>query len=335
MIRLASLGLLVVFLLPMVADAASLYLSPNTSTLYRGDSQRYTVRLDVAADECVNAVDAVISYTENIEPVDTSTGGSIFSMWVEEPTINRDERTITFAGGIPNGYCGRIDGDPRLTNALVDIIFQSPGFTIGSGGNGTSSDEAIINFRDETTAYLNDGFGTQIPIATYGATINLERSAGVSVQNDWLDYINNDTEAPNPFSITLEQSPNAFSNDYFITFNTSDKQSGVSYYEVMEEPLQENSLFRWGGVDAPWEKTRSPYVLQDQSLNSKIFVRAVDKAGNEYMAVLVPDESLRSVSINQTLIYTLLAALLVLSVVGIAVFFLWRRRRHAVILDNK
>lgn len=327
--RLALLGLLVVFLLPTVADAASLYLSPNSSTLYRGDSQRYTVRLDVDANECINAVDAVITYSDNIEPVDTSTGSSILSMWVEEPTINRANRTITFAGGIPNGYCGRIDGDPRLTNALIDIIFQSPGFMVGGGGGtSTSSDQAIVDFTDETTAYLNDGFGTPIAIATYGATVTLERSAGAAVQNDWIDYVNNDTNPPNPFSITLERSENAFSNDYFITFNTSDKQSGVSYYEVMEELLQDTNFFGWGREDAPWRETRSPYVLKDQSLNSTIFVRAVDKAGNEYMAVLVPDEALRSTSFNSIFAYILLIVSALVVSIGVGLGYWYRRRQN-------
>lgn len=327
MFRLVCGGMFLFLLQVTLVEAASLYISPNSTTLYRGDNERFTVRLDVSEDQCVNAVDAVVQYSDNIEPVDVSTGGSIFSIWIEEPTIDRENRTVSFAGGIPNGYCGRIDGDPRLTNGLVDIIFQSPGFMIGGGGNGTSSDEATLSFADSTAAYLNDGFGTQIPIETYGTSIELIHSAGSSVQNDWVDYVNEDVDAPNAFSINLETTSNAFSGDYFITFNTSDKQSGVSYYEVMEEPLDEANFFRWGSEGAPWIETRSPYVLKDQSLNSTIYVRAVDKAGNEYMAVLVPDEELRTISTQAILGYVVMAfgAVTVVVVLGATAYVVRRR----------
>lgn len=315
-------------LLPFVTQAASLYIAPNTSTLYKGDTGQYTVRLDVDTEQCINAVDATIQYSENIEVIDLSTGGSIFSMWVEEPIINRDERTITFAGGIPNGYCGRIAGDPRLTNQIVDIIVQSPSFSVGSGSRDASStDEATLSFLDSTTAYLNDGRGTQVAIDTFDTNIDLIPRAGNSVNNDWVDFVNSDTIPPTPFSIALERTENAFSNDFFITFATTDKQSGINYYEVMEEPLSQSGFFNWGSVDAPWIEATSPYVLEDQSLNSTIFVRAVDKAGNEYMAVLVPDESLRTLSTQALFMYLIAAAVgVVVIAVGVVLYVLYRRR---------
>ena len=88
-----------------VVDAASLYIDPAFPTLNMGDSVTLAVRLDTdeEADECVNAVDGVLTYSENLSPVDVSIGDSIFSMWVEQPKIDKEKRTITFAGGIPNG----------------------------------------------------------------------------------------------------------------------------------------------------------------------------------------------------------------------------------------
>ena len=133
------------------AEAASLYMDPSTATLNRGDAVTISVRLDTdeAAGECVNAIDGIITYDPSITPVDISVGKSIFPIWVEAPVINKEKHTITFAGGIPNGYCGRIAGDPRLTNSLVKLIFRSPGFSIG-GGSGSST--ATVAFTPETTA---------------------------------------------------------------------------------------------------------------------------------------------------------------------------------------
>jgi hypothetical protein len=295
-----SLGL---FLLvaPHFASAAALYIDPSKSTLNRGDAITMSVRLDVdeISEECINAVDAVITYSANIEPVDATVGDSIFSLWVEKPTINREQRTITFAGGTPNGYCGRLAGDPRLTNTLAKLVFRSPGFTVG----GSDELTATVAFTDASTVYLNDGFGTPVRPDIYGATIDLNQKAGSTMLNEWKDEVSADNIKPEEFSILLQKDDQAFSQKYYIIFNTTDKQTGIDHYEVMEESLAQFGTFQWGRADAPWVEQRSPYILRDQSLNSIIRVKAIDKAGNEYLANLIPDVSMRTISRNQLYIF--------------------------------
>lgn len=316
------------FCVALPAYGATLYMDPGTAELKRGDTMTVSVRLDTDEDECVNVVDSVITYSENIQPVDISRGNSIFSIWVEEPVINKENRTITFAGGIPNGYCGRIPGDPRLTNNVVDLQFQSPGLQIGSSQSGNL---ASIDFLPETQVLLNDGFGTLAPTSFFGAKIELTKEAGGSQLNPWRDTITNDTIPPEKFSISLEQTTNAFSNSYFIVFNTTDKQSGIDHYEVIEEPLDSKNLFGWGAETAPWIEAKSPYVLDDQSLNSTIRVRALDKAGNEYIASFVPDETKRTVSTDNMFIIGGLIGLLALLIgIGVVLTVLYRRRKKHV-----
>jgi len=323
-----GLLLCAVFLLqtPASALAASLYIDPPISTLYRGDAVNFAVRLDVdeSAGECVNAVDAVVSFPENIEPVDVSIGNSILSMWVEKPTINLSDRTVTFAGGIPNGYCGRVAGDPLLTNVLAELVFRSPvnGALSGTG----ETDTAQLTFERSSSAYLNDGFGTQAQLTTYPARITLESGAGEVLVNSWQDKVNEDTIAPEKFSIFLEKQNT--SGKYFVVFNTTDKQTGVDTYQVMEEPLSQRGSFDWGRADAPWIEARSPYVLKDQTLNSTIRVKAIDKAGNEYVATLVPEESLRmSEGFNlQSLILIMFGAITLFVLIAIGVFLLRKRK---------
>lgn len=277
--------------------AASLYLDPAYHALNKGDTVIVSVRLetDKSTQECVNAVDVVLRYPNSIDPVDVSVGDSILSLWVEKPTINREEKTITFAGGIPNGYCGRVTGDPRLSNILARIVFRSPGFSIGSSAD--TALENSISFDDTTTAYLNDGSGTKAPLRTIGATIDLsDKPSGEGIQNPWQDEVVADNFPPEEFSIQLLHDELTFAGKHYIVFNTADKQTGIDAYYVMEEPLSELGLFQWGRADAPWIQTRSPYVLKDQTLSSVIRVKAVDKAGNEYVATLVPDESQRSIT---------------------------------------
>ena len=310
------------------ASAASLYIDPAFTAISRGDSVTLAVRLDTdeAQDECINAVDGVIYYPEGITPVDVSTGNSIFSIWVEQPKINLESRTITFAGGIPNGYCGRIPGDPRLTNTLVELVFRSPGFTIGAGG-ATGSSTADITFGPETAAYLNDGLGTKATLALYGARVELSDTAGATIVDTWREAVLADEEPPAPFSIEIGKDTLAFGGEYFITFNTTDKETGISQYEVMEEPLSRLGDFTWGRADAPWMVARSPYVLEDQSLNSVIRVRAIDKAGNEYVATLIPSSDLRTIPLSTYVIWAA-AGFIFLLLIGVLVTIVraWRRR---------
>lgn len=283
--------LLAAVLWPNATLATMVYLDPPVEILQRGDTVLLAVRLDVdtSVTECVNAADVVITYPPEIEAIDTSVGNSIFPFWVERPTIDQERGQVTFAGGIPNGYCGRIAGDPRLTNVLTEIVFRAPP---------DLADEMVVDiaFGAQTTLYLNDGLGTAITPETFGATLTLLPTQGAVIEDRWLALVQEDTTPPEPFSIYLERDPAIFGGDYFIVFNTTDKQTGLAGYEVMEEPLSEFNLFRFGAAEAPWRPATSPYRLRDQTLNSTIRVRATDKAGNEYVATLIPDPSLRTSS---------------------------------------
>lgn len=294
---LCRLLVLVFLTMPGYSHAATLYINPAETEIRPGDTISLAVRLDTDEGECINAIDGVITYTENIVPVDISRGESIFPVWVEEPTIDRENREVTFAGGIPNGYCGRIEGDPSLTNVILELIFQAPGLSVGA----ENGDTATVAFSPRTSALLNDGRGSEASLRSIGSTITVHDQPGSEVVDEWNPRVEADTQPPNPFSITLERDPSIFAGKYFIVFNTTDKQSGIDHYEVMEEPLDALDLFRFGAADAPWITVRSPYELEDQSLNSTIRVKAVDKAGNEYIATLVPDESMRGTSDREQL----------------------------------
>ena len=320
----ATVGALFMFaLLTVHAEAATLYMDPNTVSIERGDTIKVSLRIDTDEGECINAVDGVITYSDQIKLVDVSRGTSIFSMWVEEPIIDDTNKTLTFAGGIPNGYCGRVAGDPRLTNGVVDLIFQSPGFVIGASDNAT----ATVAFSPQTQVFLNDGFGTLAETRLYGANIRLEKNRGGTIVDQWGEVIDSDFVPPEKFSVSLERSENAFNNRYFITFNTTDKQSGIAYYEVIEESMAESKLFNWGREDAPWIRSASPYQLKDQSLNSTIRVRAVDKAGNEYVAVLVPDDSRRTMTIEAKVFVAVLGTVLFAFLFSGALYTFLRYRR--------
>ncbi|MFT5036563.1 MAG: hypothetical protein ACI9VM_000125 [Candidatus Azotimanducaceae bacterium] len=279
------------------ANASTLYIEPAESEIHPGDTIALSVRINTDEGECINAVDGVIEYPPHIVPVDIALGNSIFPVWVEFPVIDKENRRITFAGGIPNGYCGRIEGDPRLTNVILELIFQTSG-VITEGFDSL----AHIDFTSETSVLLNDGAGTPAKLRTLGNRIAIFNTPREEVVDQWNARVEDDETPPGKFSISLSGDSSAFGGRYFISFNTTDKQSGIDHYEVIEEPLDQLQLFNWGAVDAPWIVAKSPYKLADQSLNSTVRVKAVDKAGNEYIAILIPEESMRGLS-NQTKLY--------------------------------
>ncbi len=315
----------VLFVVPYGANAALLYMDPENASVYRGDSITLSLRLDTDEGECINVADIVVEYDSSVRAVDVSRGNSIFNVWVEDPRIDEDNNTISFAGGIPGGYCGRIPGDPRLTNIVAEFVFRSPGFSVGSGNNPV----AEIKINDVSQVLLNDGKGTKAPLRLKGATINLLDFAGSSREDNWSDRVNDDDVPPSDFVITLTKEESVFSGKYFIVFNSQDKQSGIDHYEVMEEPFDEFYLFKWGRLDAPWVRSESPYVLKDQTLNSTIRVKAIDKASNETIVTLVPETAIRSMSKGKILTIIFVVSIGIILVAGV-IYGLARRRKELI-----
>lgn len=325
-IRVRALLLFALFLCVGIphTHAALLYFDPASADIFRGDSITVALRVDTDEGECINTVDATIHYDTTLNAIDVSRGDSILSIWVEPPVIDSANHTIHFAGGLPGGYCGRIPGDPSLTNVVLKIVFQSPGFMIG-GGNDNKSPHIWLDSNSQVL--LHDGTGNPAPLRLQDVTINLADTAGTAIQDTWREDVQADDESPSDFAVTLTKDDYAFSGKYFIAFNSNDKQSGIDHYEVMEEPFAEFSAFRWGRADAPWLRTESPYVLKDQTLNSTIWVKAIDKAGNTRVVQFVPDTALRSISRDRLITIAIFVGVGVL-LASFIFFAIWRRRKR-------
>src|SRR5690606_24543440 len=141
-------------------------------------------------------------YDASVRAVDVSRGDSILSLWVESPVIDAENKTISFAGGIPGGYCGRIPGDPGLTNTILKLIFRSPGLSVGGGD---ASDIARVWFGDATQVLLHDGYGTPAPLLVQDARILLEKTPGDTPTDAWTGEIQSDTQLPSDFTIELSK----------------------------------------------------------------------------------------------------------------------------------
>jgi len=87
-----------------------------------------------------------------------------------------------------------------------------------------------------------------------------------------------------------------FDGKWFVVFATQDKASGIDHYEIrenrqwttFEDLLPFVKYFRRHS----WVMAESPHVLRDQELRSFVFLKAVDKAGNERIIQIAPHHPL-------------------------------------------
>lgn len=276
------------------AHAALLYTEGSQGGAFGpGDSFIASVRLDPQG-ECINAGRIVVSFPRNlVKAVDFSRGGSIFTLWISDPVFDNEKGEVVFEGGVPGGYCGRIQGDPALTNVLGKIVFSVIGH-----------DEKPILISPSTLSelYVSDGAGTRAPVTVQPTAVQLSETA--TGQNAWIQEVKDDTTPPEAFEVRVESTEDVFYGNYYAVFSTVDKQSGIDHYEIKER--------------GNWKRIESPYKLRDQALQDPVEIRAVDKAGNtrlgDYNRETVPERKARSM--NPILF---VVALVVLGGVGVYV----------------
>ncbi|MEK7503537.1 MAG: cohesin domain-containing protein, partial [Patescibacteria group bacterium] len=281
-------------------QAAILYLAPDKGEYHQGDTFIMAIRID-AEGECINAVQADLKFPQEVlSAVDFSQGGSILNFWAAPPVIDENQGLISFSGGSAGGYCGKIPGDPGESNILGKIIFSARG---GSAFGG----KAKVEFLETSQVLLNDGLGTSAKLSSKGSTLTILPGVSSTPKQEWQEELAKDSTPPEIFKIEINQVSSAFNGKYFIIFFTTDRQTGLDYYEVKEG-------------ERDWVKTAGPYVLKDQGLRSIIKVRAVDKAGNHITVEQLPQ--------NKPLPYKyfIAVAVLILIIGGIILFFVRRNR---------
>ncbi len=331
---------------PSVSKAATIYFDPAEGNFGPGDSFFADVKID--PDEyCVNTVDISVNFPKDyLSVVNFLTGDSIINVWLDKPDSSNigganDKGVLHFSGGIPGGYCGRIPGDPGVSNILGRIIFQVPSFIISD----TIPDNLEVSFSGDSQALINDGFGTKDSLVTKKAVFNFSRKGTGASGEEWKQQIADDTTPPEPFVVELYSNPGMFNGKYYIIFNTTDKQTGVDHYEVLElRPGEEIGVTPESGLidsllgkarQAPaWKRAAMPYLLEDQALLSTIKVRAIDRAGNEMVVEFTPTAAnvpapKPAVTHGNILLISLAAVMLLVILSMIWLFVrLFRRIRH-------
>jgi len=329
-------------LLPHLGQAATLYLMPQSQTVYQGDGFLVEIKLDTEGEE-INTAQVGLTFPQNLlEAIDFSKGNSILQLFAEEPKIQKGE--ISFTGGIPKGFNGngllakitflareigraRVNfkensqvllNDPEGKKARLNFLegnykvvlrpIELPVLSSPSNPDQNkwySADSFEIHWKGKPGAeysYLLSRDPLMEPDESPEELINdlkwekmedgiyyfqlIERVPGEA----WSDKVTYrfmiDTTPPEPFEPQIGQDPKVFEGKYFLSFATVDKMSGIDYYQVLEA---DRGGYQFGTKKkAEWKIAKSPYLLEDQSLRSVIKVKAIDKAGNERIAEILP-----------------------------------------------
>ncbi len=129
-------------MIPTVAHAATLFLSPSSRSYEVGDS--FSVGLYVNSDgQSINSAQANVSFPTNLLEATSVSSSGIFTLWPVNPTYSNSTGTVSFAGGVPGGYNGG-------SGLIITISFRAK--TAGTA-HVTMGGASIL---------ANDGLGTDL-----------------------------------------------------------------------------------------------------------------------------------------------------------------------------
>jgi len=273
------------------ANAAQLNFVSQTQEIGIGQQFQVDLMLDTE-EEIINAIEGEIAFPkELLEIKEIRDGDSIINLWIERPSIKSTDR-VFFSGIIPTGFSGVLSPyyEGYHAGKILSFIFISK-----SEGEGT------VDLKNGKVL-LHDGLGTPADVKIFNFQFSISKSvSGFEFQ------VPEDTDLPEEFKPEVAQNPDIFEGKYFLVFATQDKGSGIERYEIQEtrNKIQEKN----------WKEAESPYVLKDQNLKSYIYVKAVDKVGNERIAVVEPRYPLKWYE-NSLILGIIILGLIILYIIG-------------------
>jgi len=297
------LFVLSLFLLGKNLQAAELFVKTDNLELALGQQLKIDVLIN-PENESINALEGELFFpTDKLKLLDVLSGDSIVNFWIEAPQLKNN--SLIFSGIIPGGFEGMLRpyASAKEPGKIFSLIFQAR-----AGG------EALVGFNS-ARVLLNDGEGSEAPLTvnSLNLLVNEDFSGeGILVERE-LDY-----DAPEKFYPLITRDENLFDNKWFLVFYAQDKNSGIAGYFVYESVnLKAPSQISQN----KWQAATSPYLLTDQELKSYVYIKAVDKAGNERVEVLSPAVVAKNYENYQNLAIIILGLIISLFVGR----FLWQK----------
>lgn len=259
-------------------SAAILYFDSSYHDFYVSDQFEVVLMLNTE-NQSINALEGKIILSKNLKLQKIIDGDSIINLWLQKPAVN-SQNEIPFSGIVPGGFTGQLNS--QIKGLLPGVVFRMI-LKVEKAG------ELKIDLEN-ARVLLNDGLATQVSLSIL--TLNAATKPGTRTGPGTA--IKEDKTPPEPFTPEISRSPDIFSNQSFVVFATQDKGYGIDHYEINEVSPLINGI-PWLGqliISRTFKPAESPYILKDQTLKSYIYVKAVDKAGNERIAILNPQKAL-------------------------------------------
>ena len=257
--KICSVLVFSAILLPGLSLASSVYIDTNHSEFFVGDTILFSVRID-SEGKNINAVEGEVLLDHAVDAAsltDINTSGSTFTLWPNKPLPSERNARISFAGGVPGGFVSK---DAIVFNVVLKLHKTGQ----------------IALSPDNIEVYLNDGKGTKDEVGVKDLIVNvLPRTSGAKAADDWSNIVLNDKTPPEPFEVYVGQEDSVFDGKKFLSFSSTDEQSDISYYEVIEGDLLP-------------VRSSDTYVLQEQNKPVKVMVIAYDSAGNARESLYSP-----------------------------------------------
>ncbi len=231
-------------------DAATISFDSSLPVVHVGDTVTVHVQVDTER-QTLNAIESTVVFPSNLLTYESADDGdSVLSLWVQKPTLVGTSQ-IHFSGFTPGGF---VDTHAPLLTLTFKVI------AVGQG---------TLVFND-TSLLLHDGSGTEASVKK----LPLEFNVGAGVPTAVVPTP--DTELPEHFVPEILNDPDVFEGHTALIFATSDKGSGMDHFEIREG---------WWGK---YERVQSPYEIKHQALDTELYIRAIDRAGNVRQEIFYP-----------------------------------------------
>lgn len=244
-------------LAPLTAQGARLILSSESLTPSANRELKLILQLDPEG-KSVNAVEGRITIAGNYSIQKVTGGNTIINLWVQKPEIQNGE--VVFSGIIPGGYTGNLAADwEGYKPGTVLELYVTP--------RNTGQIEATIR---NARVLLSDGRGTEAPLTVhnFSAFVDKETGAAPSAPRQ------KNAQPPNHFVPRVFHDPNVLDDKWLVAFATTDEQSGIDHYEIMERYSRFD--IRQFFTHNTWIVAQSPYELKNQRRDNYVFVKAVN-----------------------------------------------------------
>lgn len=241
-------SILLVIFITKDAHAAKLRFEPALAEYKVGDSFEVRMVLDTEGQE-INAAEVVIIVPDLLVIKGVAKSQSFVQLWIQEPSFTLN--SVKFSGGVPGGV--------KLKNGLIGKVT----FEAKAAGQGAVALDPL------SAVFLNDGLGTKENLVLEeGAGFFSVRSKKQGEENEHLTAGDKqDRRKPKSFNLEIADDPRVFGGKKFVSFFTTDRDSGISRYEVKVG-------------DGVYQIAQSPYLVDELPARTVIRVRAYDSDDN-------------------------------------------------------